>query len=342
MRIRKENGRTMTKGRERRWAPRPRIAAMRWRRGSGLGQCGVMTTTELPIPADLRASADADGPDRIAWLGTLPERVDDLARRWRLDVGPPFEPGGTCAWVAPALDGDGRDLVLKIGWTHTEALHEAEGLAAFGGHGAVEVHAYDHDGDTTSLLIERCRPGDELRTRPEPEQHRVITDLLRRLWSVPLAEDHPFRSLTSMCEEWADQSAHKAERQASSATAAPDALDLGLLRDGLALLRELPRSAEREVLLCTDLHAGNVLCGARQPWLLIDPKPYVGDPHYDVLQHLLNCGGSLQADPLPLLGRVSDLAGLEPGRVRQWLFARCAQESPTWPELAGVARRLAP
>ena len=43
------------------------------------------------------------------------------------------------------------------------------------------------------------------------------------------------------------------------------------------------------MLLCTDLHAGNVLAAEREPWLVIDPKPDVGDPTYDVLQHLHNC-----------------------------------------------------
>jgi streptomycin 6-kinase len=97
-------------------------------------------------------------------------------------------------------------------------------------------------------------------------------------------------------------------------------------------------------LLFTDAHAGNVLSGERSPWMLIDPKPYVGDPHYDVLQHLLNCNGSLQADPIGLLTEVADLAGLDAGRVRQWLFARCVQESlgdgPPWPALDVVLRRL--
>jgi streptomycin 6-kinase len=80
--------------------------------------------------------------------------------------------------------------------------------------------------------------------------------------------------------------------------------------------------------------------------LLIDPKPYVGDPHYDALQHLLNCNASLQADPIALLTEVAGLAGLDAGRVRQWLIARCVQESlgegPPWPGLDGVLRKLGP
>src|SRR5215207_7784436 len=38
---------------------------------------------------------------------------------------------------------------------------------------------------------------------------------------------------------------------------------------------ELSRSAPTDVLLATDLHAGNVLRARREPWLVIDPKPFV-------------------------------------------------------------------
>jgi streptomycin 6-kinase len=54
----------------------------------------------------------------------------------------------------------------------------------------------------------------------------------------------------------------------------------------------------RRVLLATDLHAMNVLAATRQPWLAIDPKPYVGDPHYDPVQHLLNCEQRPRLRPL--------------------------------------------
>ena len=124
----------------------------------------------------------------------------------------------------------------------------------------------------------------------------------------------------------------------------PGRLDSGLARDGLDLFRELSRTGPTEVLLFTDLHAGNVLSGERRPWLLIDPKPYVGDPHYDVLQHLLNCNASLQAHGIALLTKVADLAGLNAERVRQWLFARCVVEilgdGVPWPELDVVLQRL--
>ena len=306
-------------------------------------------TAKLRVPTYLQASTDVGGPARVAWLAALPNRVEELTARWGLDLGEPFDPGGNCAWVAPGTDRSGREVVLKLAWQHIEALHEAEGLAALGGQGAVEVYAFEHlaparpgggppgDTDTTAMLLERCRPGTELRGRPEAEQHVVVTDLLRSVWAVDLPSDHPFRPLSVMADDWV-------VRAEARLAADPARLDGGLAREGLALFRELSRPGPTEVLLFTDLHAGNVLSGQRRPWLLIDPKPYVGDPHYDVLQHLLNCNGSLQADPIGLLTEVADLAGLDAGRVRQWLFARCVQESlaegSPWPALDVELRRL--
>jgi streptomycin 6-kinase len=294
---------------------------------------------KLRVPDYLQYSTEVGGPSRVAWLAALPDRVDDLTARWGLDLGEPFEPGGNCSWVAPGTDREGRDVVLKVAWQHTEARDEAEGLAVLAGQGAVEVFAFEHlADDATAMLLERCRPGTELRGRPEAEQHVVVTDLLRSVWAVDLPPDHPFRPLSVMVDEWVELA--EARRAAD-----PGRLDAGLARDALASFCELARTGPSEVLLFTDLHAGNVLSGERRPWLLIDPKPYVGDPHYDVVQHLLNCNASLQADPVGLLTEVADLAGLDAARVRRWLFARCVEESlrerSPWPTLDTVARRLA-
>ena len=309
-------------------------ALMRWVRAPYADQVTAM----LRVPTYLRASTDAGGPARVEWLAELPRRVEELTARWGLELGEPFEPGGDCSWVAPGTDREGRAVVLKVAWQHAESLHEVEALAALGGQGAVEVYSFEHlDSDTTAMLLERCLPGDELRTRPETEQHVVVTDLLRSVWAVDLPSDHPFRPLSVMADDWV-------ARAEARLTAEPGRLDNGLAREGLALFRELSRTGPAGVLLFTDLHAGNVLSGERRPWLLIDPKPYVGDPHYDVLQHLLNCEVSLQADPNGLLTEVAGLADLDVGRVRQWLFARCVQEilgddSP-WPGLDVVLHRL--
>jgi streptomycin 6-kinase len=288
----------------------------------------------VTVPSALaEACARSGDPARERWLVDLPATVAALVDRWALDVGEPFEPGGSASWVAPARDDAGRDAVLKVAWTHAESRDEAEGLAVWAGHGAVEVFTRCADGPTTAMLLERCHPGVELRTRPVDEQHRVVGDLVRQLHAVPLQADHGFRSLEQMCEQWG-------ERARVGHAEAPEVLDAGLVREGLALWDQLPRTADARALLCTDLHAGNVLSGQRFPWLLVDPKPYVGDPCYDVVQHLLNCDSQLHSQPLQLVRVVAGAAGLDEQRVLQWLFSRCVQESWNWRVLAPVARSL--
>jgi streptomycin 6-kinase len=196
------------------------------------------------------------------------------------------------------------------------------------------LYAAEETEDTIALLIERCVPGTALASRPEPEQDLVIASLLSRLWRE-LAPGHEFRPLHEMCDAWADEFEQKSARR-------PGGLDPGLAREGAGVFRALPASAERHVLLCTDLHAGNVLAAKREPWLMIDPKPYVGDPTYDPLQHLLNCDERLHADPVGFVRRMADLLALDPDRLRLWLFARCVVESVDWPTLAPIARLVAP
>jgi len=253
-----------------------------------------------------------------------------VTRQLELRLGAPYQPGGTTAWVAPARTADGADAVLKVGWRHVEAEHEVEGLAVWAGRGTVLVHRSEKQADTLVLLLERCAAGHTLAGRPEREQDEVVAGLLRRLWlAVP---GPPFRSLSTMCEQWVsgyERSPHPG-------------LDPGLARAGLDLFRSLPGTAAEQRLLVTDLHAENVLAAEREPWLVIDPKPYVGDPAYDPLQHLLNCRDRLAGDPFALVARMAELTGVDRERLRLWLFARLVVESAWWPDAAELVTRLAP
>ena len=242
-------------------------------------------------------------------------------------------PGGQSAWVAPVRMASGDEAVLKVGWPHFEAEHELEGLQLWQGDGAVQVFAGEVFQGSVALLLERCKPGTSLGPLPMEEQDEVIAGLLLRLWREP-PPGHPFRPLAEMCDQWPGSY----ERRATEGSAA--VLDPGLAREALAVFRSLAQSGN--TVLVTDLHAGNVLAAEREPWLMIDPKPYVGDPAYDVLQHMLNCKGRLRSDPAGLARRMANLARLDEDRVLLWLFARAVQESPNWPYLAEVAKAVAP
>jgi streptomycin 6-kinase len=118
--------------------------------------------------------------------------------------------------------------------------------------------------------------------------------------------------------------------------------DPGLVTEGLRLFQELAATAPEQVLLATDLHAGNVLQAQREPWLVIDPKPFVGDPAYDATQHLLNCTDRLRSEPEETIRRWADLLQVEAERVRLWTFARITvragsnERQDQWRELAHV------
>jgi streptomycin 6-kinase len=287
----------------------------------------------FPVPTSLAEHATTWGLNE--WITTLPDTVGRISERWSLDIAAPFEPGGQTAWVAPAHSSQFGEVVLKVAHRHDEGLDEANGLREWDGQGAVRLWmAEEVDPSTTALLLERCTPGTTLADRPAQLQDQVIASLLHRLWREPPL-GYPFRPLEQMCSWWADECEKKL------ATHPVDA-DPGLIREGIALFRTLPADAELTVLLTTDLHAENVLAANREPWLVIDPKPYVGDPTYDGLQHLLNSRDRLAADPKRLIERFADLLGVDPDRLAAWTFARCVIESPLWPDLLSVARTLAP
>ena len=268
-------------------------------------------------------------PDRRAWLERLPDAIHELRDRWSLSLEAPFD-GAGCGWVAPVVRGDGTRAVLKLGMPHFEGTHEIQALRLWDGDPTVRL--LEADADLNAMLLERCQPGTALREQPEREQDVIVAGLLRRLWSRP-APPRLFRPLSAMTAHWAGET--RAARHKWS--------DPGLVQEGLRLFDELSRPSADDVLLATDLHAGNVLRAQREPWLVIDPKPFVGDRAYDVTQHLFNCEGRMLTAPDATIHSVADLLGVDGERVRRWMFARSAAEPrDTWnDDSVTLARSLA-
>jgi streptomycin 6-kinase len=272
-------------------------------------------------------------PQRLTWLESLPAAVQELKDRWGLTPDAPLsgeEP--TCSYVEPVRRLDGAPAVLKISMPHMEQEHEADGLRFWNGDPTVRL--LESDDGIGAMLLERCQPGTTLRELDECEQDIVISDLLRQLWR-PMPTPHQFRPLSTLIEYWSNETLSESERWA----------DRGLVREGLRVFKELSHSATKHVLLATDLHAGNVLRSERKPWLVIDPKPFVGDPAYDGTQHLFNCTHRMQLHPIKTINRFADLLGVDNERLRLWTFARAAAEprddwnDGRWLELA---RAIAP
>ena len=100
------------------------------------------------------------------------------------------------------------------------------------------------------------------------------------------------------------------------------------------LLASLPASATEEVVLHGDANPTNFLSATRRPWLLIDSKPMVGDPGYDVAPLALQLGDPLDGPrPTDILRRryevLEELLGIPFGRLVAWSVAR-GVESALW------------
>jgi streptomycin 6-kinase len=269
--------------------------------------------------------------ERASWLARLDDDRRALARRWSLTIQSPFDREDIDgAWVAPVMRRDGTAAVLKLAMPHMEAEHEIEGLRFWNGDPTVRL--LDADDDLGAMLLERCEPGTSLRGVPEPDQDVVIARLLRRLWRRP-PSPHPFRPLSSVIDDWGQETMRRSGEWTDS----------GLVHEGLRLFRDLSQPTSRDVLLATDLHAGNVLQAQREPWLAIDPKPFIGDPAYDATQHLLTGSARLRADPRGTIRRMADLLEVDAERVRLWMFARAASgPRDNWDDqrMLGLARRV--
>ena len=227
------------------------------------------------------------------WLAALPGLVAACARDWDLTLEEPVETPHSL--VVPA-----GNAVLKLNApSHTEADREADALALWAGSGAVRLLARD-DG-RRALLIERCVPGTRL-WDTEVDQTAVVAELLPRL-QPEIAGAHPFALLADEADRWAEL----VPRWYSEAGRP---FEQPLLDAALDVYRTVDRTASR--LVNQDLHGGNVLRAEREPWLVIDPKPLVGERELEASGLLRNAGSVSQW--LDALGEL----GLDRERARGW------------------------
>lgn len=275
--------------------------------------------TGLPVYSTVGRTASGR-----AWLDRLPATVRAVQEQWDLRLGAPLH-GGSCSWVAPVGLTDGTEAVLKVTWPHREAAGEARALYAWDGRGAVRLLRQDREHN--ALLIERCDPGGELGDDPSEPAERLLraAELLRELWAAPAPPDGALERVADVCAEWADTVEERMHRLRPG-------YDPGLVRLGTRLLRELPATAGREVVVHGDFNPGNVLSARRRPWLAIDPKPMVGDPGYDPWPLLEQIDDPFEYDdPRPVLRERSTLVAEaldeDPARLLAWAAARTVENA---------------
>ena len=98
---------------------------------------------------------EADG---AVWLERLPTLLTEVAARWELMLGPPFELSYN--YVAPVSCADGALAVLKLGVVRPELQNQIDALRHYASHGACRLLAADET--VGALLLERLHPGHTL------------------------------------------------------------------------------------------------------------------------------------------------------------------------------------
>ncbi|WP_299544395.1 aminoglycoside phosphotransferase family protein [uncultured Roseibium sp.] len=245
-----------------------------------------------------------------AWLDSLPDLISRARERFQISaLGQPFE-GGNVSLVIPA-ERNGEEVVLKLQFVHRETRFEADALSRWDGNGAIRL--LDHAPELGALLLERCRPGQLLAESEDVDQIGVLSNLLKKLL-VPA--DQPFTNL-------ADEAAHWRASIRSDWEKAGKPCDTYLVDLAFDALGELTKDETGKVLLHQDLHGHNVLSANREPWLVIDPKPLVGDPAFALSPIVRSFEfGHSKRDALYRLDRLSEELELDRERARLWTIAQ--------------------
>jgi streptomycin 6-kinase len=265
------------------------------------------------------------------WLERVPELVHECVEGWELRLGEPYV-AGAAGYAARVELRDGTPAVLKLIYPHRESEHEAEALELHDGAGTVQLLAYD--ADRRAMLLERCEPGTPVTRIGADDALNVIVELLPRLWK-PAGE--LFRPLAEEAAWWVEELPLDWE-------AAGRPFERALLDAAVDALQELPVSQGEQVLVNQDLHGENILAAQREPWLVIDPKPLVGEREFALAPVVRSFElGDTRRDVLHRLDRLSSDLGLDRERTRWWTIGQTLAwtfDSPYVPQHVQTVRWL--
>lgn len=235
----------------------------------------MKSTSNIKISEMVQQAVRSIGPSAERWLADVHTQITTTSEAWDLVLTGQLDHDGMCSIIMTAITSDGRDAILKLSVPHDDARGEAEALRHWDRNGAVGLIRSTPDGFT--LLLERCRPGKNLWSISLEEQIDIVSDILPRLW-LSAREDISIRNLSDTIDEW--------EMKMSRDPASFD-VPVEIVKRAAHWASTLRESQER-VLLHGDLNPGNVLSDKGDTWIAIDPKPWVGDPAFDLAQLLMN------------------------------------------------------
>jgi streptomycin 6-kinase len=242
------------------------------------------------------------------WLASLPASVQSQCEQWDLQPDGRLAHGSN-AIVLPVLR-YGEPLALRMSRPGPDVTDQIHALRWWDGRGMVRL--VEGDADRGAMLLERL--GSPLTEVPLAEAIGILGSLMRRL-AVP---GDPTSLSTATIT------------RARAAELEPDWERLGRPFDE-AWLREAEQlgggrlaTTENELAVNGDFHIDQVLRGAREPWLVVDPVLYRGDIELDLARILWTSIDAMETDD-ELLDHFATLvatAELDRDRARDWVVYR--------------------
>ena len=272
---------------------------------------------ELRVPELARQRALSNGAVGGRWLDALPGVVGELVEQWGLALGEPHA-GGTAAFVVGAVDGDGRDVVLKVAMVLDDDDAELYRRSVLthdlaGGRGCVALLA--HDDERSALLLERLGPNLDALGMPVPEILDTVTTALHDFWRPAV----PGVDLPS----GAEQAAWLARFIEATWESLGRPCEQAVIERALELCER--RASELDpataVLVHGDAHGWNTLSAGDGAFKLVDPEGLWSEREHDL--------GILSREyNLPLLD--GDTAWLVRARAELLAAAGDADPQRTW------------
>ncbi|MFJ6949130.1 aminoglycoside phosphotransferase family protein [Streptomyces wuyuanensis] len=250
-----------------------------------------------------------------AWIGQLPELVEETAARGGLEIERVLAPGGRSSLIVLVRQQDGTAAALKLVPPSAAPEPERAALAHWNGFGAVRLLG----GSGGALLLERLHPELSVRSLPEAKALLEAAGTARRLWVEP-PSGHGFETV-------AERTARQVSALSDRAGTAPQAL----VDDALAAREELLAHSPESLLLHGNFRQSKVLAGDRTPWLAVGPEPLVGERAYDLarlardrVEDLIAATSGASA-ARRRVNRLADSLDVDRERLRGWTLFRAVE-----------------
>jgi streptomycin 6-kinase len=241
------------------------------------------------------------------WLASLPAAVQSQCERWDLRLDGELAHGSN-AIVLPVRR-HGEPLALRMTPPGPDVTEQLHALRWWDGRGVVRL--LEADPDRGAMLLERL--GSSLSDAPLAEAVGILGGLMRRL-AVPA--DPMSLSTAEIAIGRGAELERDWERLGRP-------FDVAWLREAERLVATLAAS-NGSLAVNGDFHADQVLRGAREPWLVVDPVMYRGDIELDLARILWTSVDAVETDDelVEHFGTLVATAELDRDQARDWVVFR--------------------